>query len=446
MTGAIALTTIDHAAAPPLSDDLAARRLLRIGFATIAVAAAVLGGWTAITPLDSAVVTYGVVTAEGNRRVVQHPDGGIVSAIAIREGDRVSEGQELMRLDTLQPQAALDVQNAAVDSLRVSIARLEAERAGSGSFDLPQSLAAKSQESAVADLFLAQSRIFETRRRAAQDETAALAQQIEQARSQSNGLQAQVRALDEQYRLGEDELGGLRTLLDSGLTTKTRVLALEKTAAAIIGQKQEYLGNIDRLEHTVGQLQSQTQQVTSNFQMKVAEELDEARTRLSEALERQRVLQDVLDRTSIRAPTDGTVLGLTVHTIGAVIGRGDRLLEIVPAGTPHIVQTRIAPADGAHVQSGMRTEVRLLSPEMRRYAPLRGTVRTRSADLLSDGRTEPYYALEVAIDDSELVRPEAPVLSPGTPIEVIVPTGSRTALEYMFEPILDAFRHGMRER
>jgi HlyD family type I secretion membrane fusion protein len=273
-----------------------------------------------------------------------------------------------------------------------------------------------------------------------------LSQQIEQSRSQAQALTDQMAATEEQRRLIGDELAAMRDLFGKGLATRSRLLALERAAAALTGQKQEYSGNIDRLKHNVAQLESQINEARSTQQVEVAQEAEDARNRLEEARERQKALRDVLDRTAIRAPVAGYVLDLSVHTIGAVIGRGEKLLEIVPAGATPIIEARASPADGARIGSGMASELRILSPEARNQLPIVGEIRNRSADILTDARTaERYYSVEIAVSKEALAKAQSRPLIPGTPMEVIVPSHSRTVFAYLLDPILDSFRRGLRE-
>jgi len=224
-------------------------------------------------------------------------------------------------------------------------------------------------------------------------------------------------------------------------------MQLRRAAAALLGQKLEYIGHIERLEHTVSQLESQIDQIGRDYRLKVAQELEEARNKLADGNERQRVAQDVLDRTIIRAPAAGYVLGMTVNTVGGVVGKGEKLLEIVPAGAGLVIKARMKPSDGIEVHEGMRTELRVLSAPGRKLPVIHGVVRNRSADARTDPTTaSPYYDVSVGIEPGDLDTIKGLDLLPGTPIEVIVPTGARTALEYMLEPISASLRHGMREK
>ena len=426
--------------------DAAMARLVRAGLAIMLAVFVLFVGWAAVSRLDSAVVTYGIVVTEGNRKAIQHPDGGAVASIFVEEGQAVEAGQELIRLDQVQARAALEIQNAAVDSQTATIARLEAERDKRPDILFPESLTARAGTPGVATLLQSQRQLLAARRGSLSGQGATIAEQIQQARSQAEGLEGQVRALKEQQHLVDDELAGTQMLFDKGLTTKPRLLALKRAAAAIEGQVQDYQGNVARLRHMIGQLESQSAQISRDQFRTVAQELEDARNKLADARERQRALQDVLDRTSIRAPVSGFVLGLSVHAANAVIGRGEKILEIVPRDATPIVTAKVRPIDGEHVHKGTRTELRVLSAPSRQQAKIEGVVTTRSSDVLSDERTgERYYAIQVAVAPEELSRLQEASFSPGTPIELALLTGSRTALEYMIEPLTRSFRRALRE-
>jgi HlyD family type I secretion membrane fusion protein len=196
----------------------------------------------------------------------------------------------------------------------------------------------------------------------------------------------------------------------------------------------------------VGQLEQQVAQVRRQRSAEATRELEEVLAKLADARDRQIATRDVLNRTVIRAPVAGHVLGLNVNTIGAVVERGETLFEVVPTGSAPMIEVRLAPDDGQLAEDGMKAQVRFLSNKSRRLKPVWGKVTNRSVDLLADERTgEQFYTLQVTIDPLEAAKLPAGTLSPGAPVEVVVPTGSRTALQYLLDPIRQTFSHGMRE-
>ncbi|MBL8846359.1 MAG: HlyD family type I secretion periplasmic adaptor subunit [Hyphomicrobium zavarzinii] len=424
-----------------------AGRLINAGLLIVLGFFGFLGGWAALSSIESAAITYGVVGADGNRKAVQHMDGGIVSAILVKEGDLVSAGQELIRLDQLQPRAALEIQSAAVVTQSAVLARLEAESAGLPRINFPASLTDRRNEPAIEQLLVSQEQILEARRSANATQVGTIREQIKQARSQIDIFKAQSTAVAEQYRMIQEELGPKQMLYDKGYATNSPVLQLKRAAAALQGQQQEYQGHVTRLEHLIGQLENQIVQIERDFRVKIAQELEDARTKIADATERERVANDVLTRTVIRAPVSGHVLGLSVNTVGGVIGKGERLLEIVPAESGIVIKAQLRPSDALDVHEGMRAELRVLTAQGRKLPVVHGTVRNRSADARPDAEGHALlFDVSIDVDPVELKALGELKLTPGTPVEVIIPTGSRTVLEYMLDPVSQSMRHGLREK
>lgn len=424
-----------------------AKSLVRAGASVIIGFFGFIGLWAAVSEIDSAAISMGIVGAEGSRKGVQHLDGGVVKAILVKEGNLVQEGQELILLDQTQAFASVEIQNAAVENYSAIIARLNAENAGQDRIEFPKDLAERRGEPQIQSLLTSQEQLLDARRTAIASQIRTISQQIEQANSQIAIYKGQVATADQQIKMVSEELAPKEMLFEKGYATNSPVLQLKRMGTALEGQKQEYLGNIERLEHMMSQFESQVAQIRNDYKLKVAQELEDNRNKLVDALERQRVAKDILDRTSIRAPVSGYVLGMTVNTIGGVIGKGERLLEIVPADSGITIKGRLSTSDGIEVTPGMRAELRVLTAVGRKLPVISGVVRSRSADARADAETQSlYFDVDVAITPEGLAAMRDFKLVPGTPIEVIIPTGSRTVLEYMLEPIRVAMRHGLREK
>jgi HlyD family type I secretion membrane fusion protein len=311
----------------------------------------------------------------------------------------------------------------------------------------PAYLIARSEELSVKTLLRSQEQLFAARATAISAQIGTIREQIKQANSQIEIYRGQIATVENQYRMVNEELAPKQMLYDKGYATNSPVLQLRRAATALLGQKQEYTGHMERLQHSVAQFEAQIGQTESDYQLKVAQELEDSRNKLSDAKERQRVAQDVLDRTVIRAPATGHVLGMTVNTVGAVVGKGDKLLEVVPDTGAFTIKARLKSSDGIEVFEGMEAELRILSAQGRKLPIIHGIVRNRSADARPDPATATlYYDVDVSIADRDLPIMADLKLLPGTPVEVIIPTGKRTALEYMLEPISVSLRHGMREK
>ena len=430
-----------------LTGDGAVKQQIRIGLAVVGILAMFLIVGAAWAHLDSAVMSYGVVQAEGNRKVVEHPDGGVISAILVKEGDLVKQGQVVMRLDPTQANTSLAIEQTSVDTLSATLARLQAEALGASTVIYPKDLTSRAADPAVAAIMAGQSQLLAARRHALTGQTGAISEQIGQVHSMADGYRGQIAAVDQQAAMINDELNGLKKLYGQGFATKTQLLTLERTASALEGQKREYQANLDRLGHSVGQYQDQASQLGRDRLTAVTEQLDDASAKLADAVQRRNAVQAVVDHTTIRAPVTGYVFGLTMNTVGAVIGKGEKILEVLPKDANPIVEARLKPAEGSRVHKGMKVELRLTAAQGRGLPALHGVVQNRSVDLLTDSKTgAPYYNLVVTVDGDEASRLGGPNLDVGTPVEVVVPTGSRTAMAYMFQPLMESLGHGLKEQ
>ncbi|HEY8276291.1 MAG TPA: hypothetical protein VIG52_04765, partial [Methyloceanibacter sp.] len=283
-----------------------AARLVRSGIYVLVGFVGLFGVWAALSPIDSAAIAYGSVGAEGNRKAVQHLDGGVVDKILVKEGETVTAGQEVIRLDQIQPRAALEILRAAVDTQNAIIARLESENAGRDKIDFPAALLARKTDLDIKSLLESQEQLFNTRRISITAQITTIEEQIKQSKSQTSIYKGQAETAQRQYNMIQEELGPKQMLYDKGYATNSPVLQLKRAAAALEGQKQEFMGHIARLEYQVTQLEGQINQIQSDYRLKMAQELEDARNKLADAKERERVAQDILDRTVIRAPVGGT--------------------------------------------------------------------------------------------------------------------------------------------
>lgn len=430
---------------PPLNDG--AKGSMWFGFIVIFVFVGLSGLWLYTAPLDSAAIAPGIVRVEGNRKSVQHLDGGIVRAIKVREGDLVQKGQVMIQLDTVQAQAAVEILSSQFDILRAQESRLRAERDGALVVAFPPDLMARAGNPSVGEAIRGEAQLFTARRVAQEAQFSVLRQQILQFGEQSRGLAAQVVALERQMALVSEELKGTRELYEKGYAPKTRVLALERAMAAIGGQIAEYRGSVGRVRFTVTQAEAQMEQLKRDRLSQVASELNAVQGRLADIGERLNAARDVTERTEIRAPETGYVVGLNAFTVGGVINKGDRIMEIVPEGEPMVIEARLKPEDAKDVHEGMRTELHLLAYKQKGMPIIHGTIKTRSADRFTDPRTgEGFFTIQVVADQKELAALDGVKLAPGMPADVIIPTGSRTALEYLLQPLIQASRKSFKEK
>jgi membrane fusion protein, epimerase transport system len=406
-----------------------------------------LGGWAAVAPLNGAVVAPAVVKVEGNRKTIQHLDGGIVKELRVKEGDRVEIGQTLIALEETQAQAALDVLTQQANVLRAQEARLLAERDGAAAIGFPEELATRRNDPRVAKILATEAKQFDIRRIGLDGQISVLKQRIEQLGEQIRGAEAQQLAAGQSLAIIAAELKDQNFLLEKGLTQRSRVLDLERTAAGLRGQQGDITGSIARVRQAIGEMELQIIQAWNERMTDVAKDLREAQAKLADVVPRLQAARDVLDHTNIRSPYGGYIVDLAVFSVGGVIQRGEKVMDIVPSQN-HLVAEAMVNVDDIHeVHPGMRAEMHFTAYKQRVIPIIHGDVVDVSADRLTDKRTgTPYYTALVRVDESELAASKEVVLTPGMAVTVMIPTTERTALDYLLGPVVASFDQSFRQK
>ena len=419
---------------------------MALGCVLIVLLFGAFGAWMAQASLDGAVVAPGFVTVESNRKTVQHLEGGIVGALPVRDGDAVGQGDLLVRLDGTRAKAQLAIVQGQLDMLKVRRARLISERDGAEALELPAALMDRLEASAVIDAVVGEEALFKARRAALSGETGILEQQARQLRQEIAGLDAQRRSKARQIEIIEEELIGLRELYAKGYAPRTRILALERTAEALAGERGEHAAGIARARQRIGEAELQVVQLEKDFQERVASELREVEPQIFDLEERRIAALDELERLEVRAPRAGLVVNMAVHTLGAVVGPGAPLMEIVPRDDELLIEAQVRPQDIDKVVPGQPAMVRLSAFSLRTTPELTAQVVSASADrMLEEATRQPYYKVRVRIPAEELARLGGLALVPGMPAEVFINTGARTALSYLMKPITDHLARAFRE-
>lgn len=430
---------------PPLG------RLLRgsflFGSAVTLVAVLGLGAWGGMAPLHSAAIASGQVVVQGNRKTIQHLEGGIVREILVRDGDRVAAGDVLIRLDDTKARTSLDALVARRVALLAREARLVAERDGRDTIAYAaELLKAAAREPAAAEAMAGQNRIFAARRQWLEGQTAILRQQIGQSHQEIVALRAQIESETRQLEYINEEIEGVKTLVDKGLERKPRLLSLQREAQRIAGNRGEHLAMTARAEQRIGEAELQIADLQNRRIDEIARELRDVQGELFELTEKIAAARDVLERVEIRAPHDGIVMASKVHTPGGVIQPGDAVLELVPQNDGLIIEARVRMDDIDAVHVGLPAQVRLTAYKQRTTPTVEGTVRDVSADRLADSRTgEMFFLARVAVDPQSLKSLPHVQLYPGMPADVLIMTGERTALDYMLAPITQSLAKAFRE-
>jgi HlyD family secretion protein len=423
-------------------------RTLRAGY--LIIAALVLGFmlWSFLAPLGSAVNANGQVIVDGDHKTIQHLERGIVREILVKDGDKVTTGQVLVRLDDTQAKATLKSASDGYHAAEALVARLAAEQAQAAAVTYPADLVTAAQsDSDAAKMMAGQSDTFTARHRELASQTDILNQRIAQAQAEIGGRQAQIAAEDQQTRLLAEELNGLNYLLAKGLVPKPQVLEKQRMQADIAGQQAENVAAIARAQQTIGENKMQIGELRAALSNEAAAKFGDAQKDMFDAGQRVLAAQDVLDRTVIRAPEDGIVIQEKVHTPGGVVEAGGALMDIVPESARAIVDVKVDVNDITKVREGLSAELRLIGYEQRTTPTVAGTVIWVSADRIEDDKQHTaYYEAHLAADPAALDALPGVSLHVGMPVEASIATGDRTLLEYVLAPLSRVLSRGMREQ
>lgn len=433
-------------AAPEPSSRASIRGHLLAGVSIVLFLALFIGGWAAVTPISGAVIAPGSIVVDSHVKRVQHPSGGVVAAIRVRNGSRVAADEVLLRLDDTQTRVSLAIVEKRLDELAARQARLATERDGGTAIVFPQALLQRAADPVVADLLRVESRLFAARRAARRGERAQFRQRMAQLHEEIAGLEAQLRGKTREIELVESELAGVRALHSKGFMPVTRVNGLEREAARLIGEKGALVAGIAKARGQIAEIGLQILQIDSDLESEVSREIRDIQIEIGEFVERRIAAEDELARADVTAPQDGIVHDLSVHAPGAVVGAGELILRIVPVDDALAVEVRVAPWDIDQLQPGNAASLRFSAFNQRTTPEIPGTVERIGADLTGDAEGNPgYYLVRIATMEEERARLGALRLVPGMPVEAFIRTGERTALSYLVKPLADQIARAFRE-
>jgi epimerase transport system membrane fusion protein len=437
--------TLPNPQQPELASD-SASGAIRAGWIILVLFFVGFGGWAMTAPLNGAVVGEAIVKVEGNRKSVQHLDGGVVKKLHVKDGDRVREGDVLLVLDDTQVRAEFDILSQQYAILRATEARLSAELANHDAIRFPAELV-DSVEPYAKTAIDAQRHEFDSRRAAITGEEQILVHRASQLREQIAGNEAQERAYDDQMTSVVGEKESLSDLVKSGLITRPRILQLERTIAGLQGQIAAIRATTASAHQSVAEYTQQIAQVRKSRTTEITKELSDTQSKLLDVLPRLHNAKVSLGRMQIRSPYAGEVVGLSVFSVGGVIGRGEKILDVVPDQTALIVEARVRVEDISDLRPGMPAEVHFTSYKQRIIPLIRGSVAQVSADRLTDERTGiSYYLVAVDVDMEDMAASPEIKLYPGMPATVMITTQERTALDYVLGPLVQSFDQAFREK
>jgi len=421
-------------------------RLSRAGFALLMLGIAALGAWLVLAPLTGAVIAPAFVKVDMNRKVVQHPEGGIVKQILVRDGDHVELGQTLIVLDDVRLDATLDLLRAQRDGELAKAARLEAERAMLPEVRFPAELAARSGETKVAELIQRETALFRARREALESQIAVLRKQMKESGEEAKALADQIAAEERGLKLQKEELKANEELYKQNYVQKTRLMTLQRGVADYEARWGEHRAALAQARQRSSELELRVLAQRNSYVQSATDELKDTTSRMFDLEEKLRPSKDAAERQRVLAPIAGEVVGLRVSNAGAVVGPRDVMMEIVPADKRLVVEAHIHPEDINHVRVGSEAEVRLTAYKQRTTPLVLGTVNYVSADRIEDPAGHAaYYVVHVEIAEGALAAAGNLRMQAGMPAEVFIRTDRRTAFDYLAAPVVSYLRRGMRE-
>ena len=414
------------------------------GFMALVLIVTFIGGWGAVASLSGAVIARGSIVIETDAKKVQHPFGGVIADIKIRNGDTVRRGDVLVRLDdTVLRANAASIQKS-LGELRLRRARLFAERDALRTIELPLDLAPRSTE--LAEAILNERRLFDLRSSARFGRKAQIEERINQLKNEAQGYLVQRESIDAQIKFITQELEGLRQLLSQQLVPLSRVSALEREGARLDGVRGQLISGIAQTEGKIAEARLTILQIDSDLFSEVGGELRDIDAKIGPLEEQLNAAQDQLSRIFITAPEDGVVHQLNVKTIGGVVAVGEVLMLIVPTGDTLAVDAQINPTDIDQIRVGAPVMVRISAFNQRTTPELNGVLTRASPDTVTEQRSgATFYTVRIELPQDEIRRLGSMPVLPGMQVEAFIKTGDRRVFEMLLKPITDQLMRAYRQ-
>ena len=427
--------------------DQSIRRHLLAGATVVFFLVGGVGGWAATARFSGAVIVPAQLVVESHDKKVQHPTGGVVAELKVREGSHVKAGDILIRLDDTQARASLAIVTKSLDELIARQARDEAEQNDADTIAFPKEFLARMGDPQVAHIVSGERKLFHIRHFARAGEKGQLIERIAQTKEEIKGLAVEIGAKDRQVEWIQKELNGVNVLWKKKLVPYSRVSALERERARLIGDRGQLQATIAQSRGKIGELELQIIQIDQNLHAEVGKDLAEIRAKEAELREKKIAAEDQVKRIDIKAPQTGIVHQLNVHTVGGVIGSGETIMLIVPEFDALIVEGKLQPRDIDQVRPGQDALLLFSAFSQRTTPQLNGVVSGISADVTQDQKSgEPFYTVRISVSKSETARLGTVNLVAGMPVEAFIQTRKRSVMSYLVKPLADQIKRAFREQ
>ena len=425
--------------APALDSSRSIRRHVMAGLIIVLVLGGGVGGWAGTVTLSGALIASGQVVVDSNVKKVQHPTGGIVGELRVRDGDRVKQGDIVVRLDDTVTRANLAIVNKGLNELYARRARLESERDGLDAVRFPDDLLARAEaDPEVASLVDGERKLFDLRSSARNGQKAQLKQRVEQLGEEIRGLKAQRESKEKEIKLIIREKEGVHDLWRQKLVPLTKLTQIERDETRLEGEAGQLIAQTAQVGGKIAETELQVIQIDRDLSSEVAKETREIDGKIGEFVERKVTAEDQLKRIEIRAPLDGTVFQSNVHTVGGVITAGDAMMMVVPEADSLTVEAKVNPQDIDQAREGQSSLLRFSAFNQQTTPEIYGKVTRISADATTDQRTGmTYYTVRISMPAEEVVKLGDVRIVPGMPVEAFIQTGDRTMISYLTKPLRD---------
>lgn len=411
--------------------------VLRVGFLLLMLGFGGFFLWAAFAPLDEGVPAPATVAVDTQRKSVQHQAGGIVGQVLVREAQSVLAGDVLIKLDDAYSRANYEALRKQYLALRSQESRLMAEQQNAADIEFhPDVLKEKSDP--VVDSFIAiESKLFATRRAALKSEIEMLKESSGSLVEELRGNQAQLEGKEAQYKLVVEQLKGTRDLAQEGYLPRNKLLEEERLAADLKAMVSSLQASSAKIRRSISELKLKLVQHQQEFQREVETKLADVKRELEPVAEKLRSATIELDRTLIRAPVSGVVVGLAIQTVSGVIPPGAKIMDIVPEDERLMLEAQIPPHIVDRMQTGMPTDIRFQGFSDLPHLVIEGNLVSISADRLTDPVTHlPYFLGRVEVTPKGLRQLGNHRIQPGMGADVVIKTGERTFLTYLLKPLL----------
>jgi HlyD family type I secretion membrane fusion protein len=431
-----------HQTAPSTS----CRGYALLGLATVVIGIGGFGTWAGLARLDAAAIAPGNVTVETSRRPVQHLEGGLVSAILVRENARVRKGQILFRLTSERLSSELASVSAKLDQALMRRARLVQQRDGGSVLSLPTQLSENATAVTTQRLFRSEQALLEANVRALRGQLEQLEAKRAEIERTLPGLRARQRSLTYEIDSLTSEIDRVSVIAKRGFYPRNKLSQMRRTLARLTGNRDYISGELERQDAARGVINAEIARTKSDDRQRISQELSQTELEVISLQSQKRSLSEQMSRITVRAASDGVIQAIQPKSVGDVVKPGETIAEIVPANETLRVVARVKPVDIDNVKAGGSVQVRVGAFSASQTQPLSGDIVSVSADTLRDEATgEPYFKVNISLAKREIPATLLNRLVPGMPADIIVAKGERTVLQYLLDPLLNAFAKSFRE-